>query len=118
MQRRLLWLLVVCAAPLGGCDGGAPAVNCPMVSSSCPSPPPSYATDVVPIIQQRCAPCHSPSGVEPSRPYQTYTDVKKVQIDILIQVRDCKMPKPGAPPLSDDERTTLLGWLFCDGPNN
>jgi hypothetical protein len=81
---------------------------------------PSYGSDVVPIIQQKCATpaCHSPTGVEPNRPYQTYDDVKKIQIDILLQVRDCKMPLAGAPPLSDEERATLLGWLYCDAPNN
>ena len=120
MRRRLLRCLVAGVAVLGaGCGGAAPAPSCPMVSSTCPSPEPSYATDVAPVIQQRCAAgCHSPTGIEPSRPYQTYADVKKVQIDILLQVRDCRMPRAGSPPLSIEELTTLLGWLYCDAPDN
>ena len=117
MQRRVFLVLVVASFSVG-CGPTATTTNCPMVSSTCPSPPPSYATDVAPIIQQECASCHSPTGVEPNRPYQTYADVKKVQIDILLQVRDCKMPLPGVPALSDAQRATLLGWLYCDGPNN
>jgi hypothetical protein len=112
------WLIVFICVGTVSCGGAPAATSCPMVSSSCPSPVPSYATEVAPIIEQRCAACHSPTGVEPNRPYQTYADVKSFQIDILVQVRDCMMPLPGSPPLSDEERTTLLGWLYCDGPNN
>jgi uncharacterized membrane protein len=88
-----------------------------MASSSCPSLEPSYG-DVAPIIQERCAPCHSPTGVEPNRPYQTYADVKMFAIDILTQIRGCPplMPPAGATPLTEDERNTLLGWLYCGTP--
>jgi hypothetical protein len=98
--------------------GGDPVVSsCPPVSSACPSPAPTYA-EVAPIVAAKCAPCHSPTGVEPNRPYQTYDQLKKAQIDILTQVRACRMPKPGSEPLTDAERTTLLGWLYCDAPND
>jgi hypothetical protein len=99
-----------------GCGNAGPA--CPTVPSTCPSSVPSYATDVAPIIAQRCAPCHSPTGVEPNRPYQTYADVKMFQIDILIQARSCLMPPAGAEPLTTQELTTLLGWLYCNAPEN
>jgi uncharacterized membrane protein len=90
-----------------------------MVTSSCPSPEPSYA-DVAPIIEQRCATaaCHSPTGAEPNRPYQTYNEVMMFGIDILTQIRGCPplMPPAGATPLTEYERDTLLGWLYCGTP--
>jgi hypothetical protein len=112
----------LCAALLLGSacgPGPAPAV-CATVPASCPSPQPGYA-DVAPIIEARCAPCHFPGGVEAKvHLFATYAEIKKagVQIDILTQIRGCppKMPPAGSPPLTDDERATLLGWLYCDAP--
>jgi hypothetical protein len=117
VARRWPGFFVV--AFLIGCGSGGPdSAACPVVDAGCPSPPPSYANDVAPIIQERCGACHSPTGVESIRPYQTYKEVKQFQIDILIQTRACKMPPAGAPPLLPTELTTLLGWLYCDGPQN
>ncbi len=111
--------MCVCAAALGAC--GTPAAPiCPAVSSLCPSPSPAYA-DVAPIIQTRCAPCHFPGGTEASvHLFQTYAEIKApgVQIDMLTQLRACpvKMPPAGSPPLTDDELSTLVAWLYCDAP--
>jgi hypothetical protein len=108
----------VAAALVVASCGSSPGPACPTFPSTCTSPAPSYATDVAPIIQARCAPCHSPTGIESAKPYQTWADVKRFQIDILIQVRACRMPPAGAEPLSMAEQATLLAWLVCDGPNN
>jgi hypothetical protein len=107
-------------APLGVSCGGTPATSCPAVPSSCPSPVPSYATDVAPIIQQLCVPCHAPMGLEPKQQYETYAEVKSFEMDILFKLRGCTDPMPpvGSPPLSDAQRATLVGWLYCDAPNN
>ena len=118
VRLPLVWpLLALLVAGGAACGGSAPA-NCPTFPSGCPSPVPSYASTVAPIIQSRCVVCHSPSGQEPSKPYVTYADVKKFQIDMLIQVRSCFMPPPSATPLTDDEKTQLIGWFYCDGPDN
>jgi len=111
-------LLSASVCSLVAACGSAPAgPACPLVSSTCPSRAPSYA-EVAPIIQARCVSCHSPTGVEPNRPYETYAELTApgVQIDILTQLRDCKMPLPGTPSLSENERATLLAWLYCDAP--
>jgi hypothetical protein len=91
-----------------------------MVVTACPATVPSYMTDVAPIIQRRCVLCHSSTGVESIRPYETYAEVKKFQIDILTQLHACppRMPPVGAVQLSLDELNTILGWLYCDAPNN
>jgi hypothetical protein len=111
---------IAAAMVFGVACGSSPSASCPMVPETCPSPVPSYATDVAPIIQQRCATaaCHSPTGAQSIRPYQTYDEVKKFQIDILIEVRACAMPKAPAPPLTTEELATFVGWLYCDAPNN
>ncbi|HVU51128.1 MAG TPA: hypothetical protein VHL80_10605 [Polyangia bacterium] len=112
---------VVALLAVASCGGSPAAPACPTFPTTCTSPPgPSYATDVAPIIQARCATanCHSPTGMEPNRPYQTYTEISKFQIDILIQVRACRMPPAGAEPLSMDEQATLLAWLYCGGMDN
>jgi uncharacterized membrane protein len=83
---------------------------------------PSYATDVAPLVQLRCAPCHfpGPAGIEFSvHPLDTYAHLKPQAIDVITQIRcPAKMPPAGAPPLTDDETTTLLEWLYCAAPDN
>ncbi|HEY2902127.1 MAG TPA: hypothetical protein VGL59_16210 [Polyangia bacterium] len=116
--RRFVLVFAAAALFAASCGGGSDPVACPVVDAGCPSPAPSYANDVEAIIQSRCGTCHSPTGVESVRPYQTYAQVKKFQIDILIQTRSCRMPPAGAAPLLPAELTTLLGWLYCDGPQN
>lgn len=107
------------AAVSAGCGSPSPAPACSVPVTSCPAVVPSYSKDVAPVIARRCAPCHAPGGLESNRPYQTYDQVKSVQVGILFQVRSCKMPPAdGGTPLSDDEKATLLGWLYCDAPNN
>jgi hypothetical protein len=76
--------------PSGGCGAEAPA--------TCPSPIPSYATDVVPIFDEKCNNC---------------------KVQILQDIESCTMPPlDGGTTLSAEERETVLGWLVCGAPNN
>ncbi len=103
--------------------GPAEAVICPNdLPSSCPVPTPSYASDVQPIIAQRCVICHESGGLEVA-PFDlgTYSDVFTDRSAVLDQVYACAMPRvdsAGALPLTESERTTLLGWLVCGAPQN
>src|SRR6185503_1362448 len=69
MMNRVLAMAVVLAACKGGAadppDSGQPA-NCAFIdASACQAPTPSYATDIVPILDRRCnSTCHAP-GVGP-----------------------------------------------------
>jgi hypothetical protein len=130
-MRALGWLLVVAALGVttgAGCgDGGAPCAQSD-VPQSCPTPVPSFAGQVAGIFASRCAACHAPAGVEASKPYQTYDQIVGPKsatfpdganvIHLLTQIRACRMPQPGAPPLTSDEGKTLQGWLYCGAPNN
>jgi hypothetical protein len=121
---RLVAMHVVAATTagvLGACSGGSgdgpqPFV-CPNVDSSCPATPPSYKTEVQPILASRCYGCHGPGGVEyPSKDLSTYTGASRN--DIVGQVSVCAMPPPDAGQLTLEERTTLLQWIECGKPNN
>lgn len=131
-MKRVLSLFCfffVTGAP--ACGSSNPAgESCPDdLPASCPSPEPSYTTDIVPIIQGSCYPCHGPGGVEQQKfDYSTYAGVYAARSTILDQVYACLMPpvagvadagvEAGAPPLTTDARVKLLGWLVCGAPEN
>jgi hypothetical protein len=111
------------AIGLGACGGGSPpAPVCPNdVPDTCPSPAPSFAVDVAPIIQNRCAACHVPGGMEPGIPFQTYAQiVSEVKPDdtMLFEINDCIMPPIDYPQLLLSEREILLTWLICGAADN
>jgi len=108
------------AQACGGGSSGDQAQPCPNLGDlTCPSPPPSYKTDVEPIIARRCFPCHAPGGVEVSAfDLSTYAGVQRHQSPVLSAIHLCLMPKAGAPPLTVDELTTFIEWLECSAPNN
>jgi uncharacterized membrane protein len=115
--------LAVLAAHAAGC-GGSPddsaQPSCPNVGElSCPSTPPSFKSDVQPIIQDRCYPCHGPGGVEvASVNLTTYASTFALRSDIASQVQSCRMPEVDASALTADQITTILEWIECSAPNN
>jgi hypothetical protein len=95
--------------PSGGCGAEAPA--------KCPSPIPSYATDIVPIFDEKCNNCHV-GGTGPW-PLTDYESVHDWKVQILQDIESCTMPPlDGGTTLSAEERETVLGWLVCGAPNN
>jgi MYXO-CTERM domain-containing protein len=122
-RRRGAWraLPLAVAALLAGCDGPPATGACPNdLPAACPSPPPSWSRDVQPIVAAHCAVCHSPTGINPTRPFTTWQQVDGQRGDILSQVYACKMPPPdgGVAPPVGTERALLLGWLVCGAPDN
>lgn len=100
-----------------GCSSSedAPVDACTKAPSSCPAPAPTYA-DVAPIFSAKCAPCHSATGVVPTKPLDAYDAVFRVRITALSQLQGCRMPPDGSPPLTADERQKLLSWFVCGAP--
>jgi hypothetical protein len=89
----------------------------------CPSPsadgggPPSYQTDVQPILANRCYGCHGPGGIEVSSiNLTTYHGV--ISNDVVAQLSECFMPPPDAGQPTPAERQTLFEWIACGEPNN
>src|SRR5205814_2499531 len=76
--------MFVGVALMAACGGSEP-VDCPNLSTTCPDPKPSYASDVRPIINARCPTCHSPGGQEPSRHSTTYGGVRHQPQAVLTQ---------------------------------
>ena len=107
--------IVAFSTHLLACNAGCPA-NAAATPTSCPSDPPSYVSDVAPIISQECLSCHAESGEESSIPLETYDEVFSERTVAQDQVESCAMPQSGS--LSDSQRTTLLTWFACGAPNN
>jgi len=102
-----------------GTEGGGGAGGCPNdLPESCPSPEPSFAADVAPVLQERCAPCHSPGGLAAERPLTSYASVHALRSPVLNQVYGCNMPPSTAEPLAAGERDVLLAWLVCGAKDN
>ncbi len=93
--------------------GGSPCVSAP----SCPANVPSYKNDIVPILQNACIPCHSPTG-NAGYDESTYEQVYQQFGSILDQVSLCQMPPLNGPVMSDTQRIALTGWLECGAPEN
>lgn len=124
-KRPRFWaagVLCLVLAVSVGC-GSAPASSdasgtCHIaLPQSCPSPAPSYAADVAPILTDRCVSCHGPTNPQSGIDLSAYVSVYANREPVLAQVYHCLMPLAGAPDLSDAQAKTLLSWLVCKAPN-
>jgi hypothetical protein len=129
MRASLAFLLVAASFEIGGCGSGSEgdvrstqitelATTCRATGTTvCPHTPPSYANDVVPILDRDCnLPCHSP-GLGPW-PLTNYDDVSAWAVSIQTDVASCAMPPPDAGVLTGQEQATLLDWVACGAPYN
>jgi hypothetical protein len=110
--------LAACSgAPAGASGDGGCARDLP---ASCPSPVPSWTTDVQPAIERSCAPCHLPGGIAaPLHDFSMYAGVYGQRGSVLGAVSSCRMPLAGgAAPLAPADREKLLAWLVCGAPQN
>jgi len=105
---------------LGACTstGVSDAATCTSIEQSCPTTPPSYATDIAPVVQARCVVCHFPGTTIAPTDLSSYAQLRRQGGTALGQIQSCNMPPPDAGPLSADERTTFVEWLRCGAPNN
>ena len=92
----------------GSCDVTAP--------TTCPTPSPHYS-DIAPIVQRDCVPCHSgatPDGPWPLTGYKQLADWAGVIQDDL---GNCTMPPlDGGVPITAADRLAILVWLQCGAP--
>ncbi len=90
--------------------------QCTSPPAACPTTMPSYQTDVAPILQRDCIPCHATNTG--GKDETTWTLVSGQEEGIFVQVGNCLMPPTGSPQLTTADRTTLLDWLVCGAPDN
>jgi hypothetical protein len=101
-----------------GTEKPVPPSDCPNLSITCPSPAPSYVTDVAPLLFGFCGACHTEGGVEAFRSYDTYDQVKLQVTHIQFQVYSCMMPPAAQPQPTFDQRLLILDWIRCGSPDN
>lgn len=111
----LVLVLAGCAPNAGPSDAGAACVS---IGAACPSPAPSYATDIAPLVEARCVGCHFPGTVTAPTDLSTYPQLRRQGGTTLGVIQSCMMPPPDAGVLSEAERTTFVEWLRCGAPNN
>lgn len=110
-------------APDPAADGGDPDVaSCAAVAAdSCPTPTPSFETDVQPLVVKYCYGCHGPGGSEQgNHDFSTFRGFASEHLTVEFELRNCLMPLPdaGAMP-SLAERETIMNWAApCGAPNN
>ena len=97
------------AAPLTACE--------PVDAAACPPTMPSFANDVVPILNRDCnGTCHAPGMGQ--WPLVSYTDVSDWAILINLDLEDCAMPPADAGIMTRSDRATVLAWIACRHPDN
>ena len=113
-MRRIVVLLA-----LSGCTAQNPAAVDPSVA---PAQPITYYQDAAPIFVRRCVGCHSPGNIAPFS-LESYGDamtyaslVKPAIVNHLMppmppEIGGGCQPIDDARVMTDDERTTLVGWV-------
>jgi uncharacterized membrane protein len=100
------------AAGDGACPSDLPS------DAACASEVPSYAREVAPMIEQRCATCHYRGNTQSEDVFAEYGDVYSSRQTVLTRIYSCVMPPEGAPPLTPEERRAVLQWFVCGAPEN
>jgi hypothetical protein len=98
-----------------------------------PKSPPSYTSDISPVIQARCSPCHDPGGIAvaaaPQYDFSVYANVDNAETAILNELATCSMPpirgysafgiEAGTvPAISTEQVDTFVEWFECGAPDN
>ena len=105
-------------APAEAAEAEADASTCDRHLPTCPKMPPSYKNDVAPIIARECSACHFTGSTIARGVYSTYAQLQAGRGSVLDEVYACKMPVAPGLPLMPSDRTTLLTWIECGGPDN
>jgi hypothetical protein len=110
---------VACSGSSSSSGGATGESSCPNDLPACPaSSPPSYQTDVQPVIKERCTACHFAGSTIAKLDFTSYPSVYQNRGPILDQLYACNMPPSTAPAPTPAERATLLTWLVCGATNN
>jgi hypothetical protein len=101
-------------------DAAADAAACRVAPlETCPTTVPSFASDVLPILDAKCNGCHTGALGEPWA-LTNHADVEAWALSINIDLTRCTMPPAdaGTGDLTKTELNAVLGWIVCGAPNN
>jgi hypothetical protein len=85
---------------------------------TCPTAVPSFANDVMPILNARCNGCHTGAAGEPWA-LTNHADVEAWALSISFDLTRCTMPPADAgADLTKAELAAVLGWIVCGAPDN
>ena len=116
---RSLITLVALAAVISFTGCGSSSASCAVTEpTSCPSTPPSYKTNVAPLVQKYCLNCHIAGGEQSKDPLDTYQTLSHRSDDVKDEVGGCDMPPSDEVQPTAAERETILSWIACGTQNN
>jgi hypothetical protein len=117
-----------------GCSGGSAVSSAEGGSecmpldppATCPSPPPSYKSEIQFVVANDCAraSCHASGGAESVHDFTTYKGIYADRLTFAMQVALCPSPSSGMPPLgytqpTAAQRLALVTWAsVCGAPDN
>jgi len=81
MKKISFVLTVIIIALFAACSQKNSASKTPKVIAT------TYTTDVMPLIQAKCSPCHLPSKGGRKASFETYDAAKKYSADILARIQ-------------------------------
>lgn len=132
--RTILVPAMAIAAAVAGCSGGsASAVDdagtaCTPVTppATCPSPPPSYSSQISFIVADFCSEpqCHGSSAGVSVHDFTTYNGIFADRLTFAREAALCPsssmgMPPTGYPQPTEAQRMALVAWAgICKAPNN
>jgi len=114
----LAWLLSACAPAHGDPPADPPACEPTATWPPCSQPAPTFAADVLPLLNRDCntPACHGTGG--PAWPLIEYQDVADWADNIEYDVEACMMPPPDAGALSASDKAQLVDWIACGSHND
>ena len=115
----VLAALAGCSSTVGSDDPDSGSDQCPTLTGGCPATPPSWQSDVQPLVLTYCTACHGKGGVEqPTFDATSYQGVLVARSEIGTVTINCSMPPAGWPAPDAAQRQTLLSWVECGAPDN
>ena len=111
------WLLVLTGGRSLACSSSH-EVCTPPTSEVCPAVVPSFATEILPILNQRCNNCHSP-GDRRWALAARHPGEREGLGALSPQGSQGMLDAPaGSPLMPVAERDKLWAWLICGAPDN
>lgn len=108
-----------CAASCACSSGASSQASCAALSPACPAAPPSYATDIAPLLAAKCTTCHRPGDPSGAWPLDTYARVAGWDSAVFEQLERCSMPpRDSGIEMSSGERQRIADWINCGSRDN